>query len=98
VSKVIRVDTSRMAVQGDMLVQEAVTLRTEGEALLASLTSPVTVDLAGAGNVGSVGVSVLLCWMRKAEALGKRLVVVNMPDKMRDVSRVSGLDELLSRS
>jgi phospholipid transport system transporter-binding protein len=87
-----------MVVQGDILVQEAVALRAEGEALLASLTSPVTVDLAGVGNVGSVGVSVLLCWMRKAEALGKRLVVVNMPDKMRDVSRVSGLDELLSRS
>ncbi len=97
-SKVSRVDASRMVVQGDILVQEAVALRAEGEALLASLTSPVTVDLAGVGNVGSVGVSVLLCWMRKAEALGKRLVVVNMPDKMRDVSRVSGLDELLSRS
>lgn len=97
-SKVVRVDASRMAVQGDMLVPDAITLRAEGEALIASLASPVIVDLAEAGNVGSVGVSVLLCWLRKADALGKRLVVVNMPDKMRDVSRVSGLDELLSRS
>lgn len=96
-SKVLRVDDSRFAVEGDMLVDDAVTLRAEGEALLAVLTSPVTVDLAQAGNVGSVGVSVLMCWMRKAAALGKQLNVVNMPDKMYDVSRVSSLDEILSR-
>ncbi len=86
-----------MAVEGDMLVADALALRAQGEALLAELTSPVTVDLAGTRNVGSVGVSVLMCWMRKAEALGKRVVVVNMPDKMRDVSRVSSLDGLLNK-
>ena len=97
-SKVVRVDGARMAVEGDMLVPDALTLRAQGEALLAELSSPVTVDLAGVGSVGSVGVSVLMCWMRKAEALGKRVVVVNMPDKMRDVSRVSSLDGLLNKS
>jgi phospholipid transport system transporter-binding protein len=56
----------------------------------------VTVDLQGATDVGSVGVSVVLSWMRKAEQLGKQLKVVNMPDKMRDVSRVSGLEQLLN--
>ena len=96
-SKVVRVDGARMAVEGDMLVPDALTLRAQGEALLAELSSPVTVDLAGVGSVGSVGVSVLMCWMRKAEALGKRVVVVNMPDKMRDVSRVSSLDGLLNK-
>lgn len=94
-SKVVRVDDSHMAVEGDMLVTDALSLRSQGEALLDSLSSPVTVDLAKADHVGSAGVSVLLCWMRKAEALGKQLVVVNMPDKMRDVSRVSGLEGLL---
>ena len=96
-SKVFRVDDSRMAVSGDMLVDDAVALRAQGEALLASLTSPVTVDLAAAGNVGSVGVSVLMCWMRKAESLGKQLLVANMPEKMYDVSRVSSLDEILRK-
>lgn len=96
-SKVVRVDGARMAVEGDMLVPDALALRAQGEALLAELSSPVTVDLAGVGSVGSVGVSVLMCWMRRAEALGKRVVVVNMPDKMRDVSRVSSLDGLLNK-
>lgn len=94
-SKVVQVDASRMAVEGDLLVDGALELRAAGEALLATLSSPVTVDLAGAGAVGSVGVSVLLCWMRHAEKIGKRLIFVNMPDKMYDVSRVSGLDEVI---
>jgi len=84
-----------MAVEGDMLVTDALTLRSQGEALLVSLPGPVAVDLSQVGAVSSAGVSVLLCWMRKAEELGKQLLVVNMPDKMRDVSRVSGLDSLL---
>lgn len=95
-SKVVRVDDGRMAVEGDMQVATAASLRAQGEALLEALASPVTVDLQGATNVGSVGVSVLLCWMRKAGQLGKQLKVVNMPDKMRDVSRVSGLDQFLN--
>lgn len=95
-SKIVRVDDGCMAVEGDMQVANAVSLRAQGEALLASLNSPVTVDLQGATDVGSVGVSVVLSWMRKAEQLGKQLKVVNMPDKMRDVSRVSGLEQLLN--
>lgn len=96
-SKVVRVDGNRMALEGDVSVTNAMDLRVQGEALLAELSSPVAVDLAAAGNMGSVGLSLLLCWQRKAETLGKRIDVVNMPDKMRDVSRVSGLDQMLNR-
>lgn len=96
-SKVVQSGDNRMAVEGDMLVTNAVTLRHQGEALLASLSSPVTVDLSQVGAVSSAGVSVLLSWMRKSEALGKQLVVANIPEKMRDVCRVSGLDALLSQ-
>ena len=94
-NKVTRVDGNRMAVQGDMLFDDAVQVRAQGEALLPTLASPITVDLAGVQNVGSVGVSILMCWMRLAEKLGKELVFVNMPDKMYDVSRVSSLDEVI---
>ena len=96
-NKVTRINDSTLAVEGDIQVDEALAIRKQGEALLAGLTSPVTVDLAKAANVGSVGISILLCWMRKAEALGKRLNIINIPDKMYDVSRVSGLDEILRK-
>lgn len=97
-SKIIRVDASRMAVEGDMMFADALELRAAGEALLPSLGDTVTVDLATVERVGSVGVSVLMCWMRCAGKLGKKLIVVNMPDKLYDVSRVSGLDEVIPSS
>lgn len=98
VSKVEPVDAGRLRVEGDMLVADALGLRTAGEALLQTLTSPVTVDLAAVGAVGSVGLSVLLCWLRQADRLGKQLIFVNMPDRLYDVSRVSGLDDLIRAS
>ena len=94
-SRVVRVDDNRIAVEGDMLFADALALRSQGESLLAGLGSPAVVDLTAVENVGSVGVSVLMCWMREAEKLGKQLKFVNMPDKMYDVSRVSGLDEVI---
>ncbi len=97
-SKITRIDESTFAVEGDMQVDDALALRVEGEVLLGTLSSVITVDLARVGGVGSAGISVLMCWMRKAELLGKRLAIINMPDKMYDVSRVCGLEEILRRS
>ena len=42
-----------------------------------------------------VAVSVLLCWLRMARAKCQEMVIVNMPRKMFDVVRMSGLDDVL---
>lgn len=91
----IRVNDQQLAISGDMLFSSAARLRGEGEKVLPGMAQKVTVDLAQVGRVGSVGISVLLCWLRMAQVLGKELVFVNVPDDMLDVSRVSALDSVI---
>ncbi|MDX1693643.1 MAG: STAS domain-containing protein, partial [Ketobacteraceae bacterium] len=66
-----------------------------GEKLLESLQSGITVDLEEVEQSSSVGVSVMLCWLRSARAADKDIRFRAMPAKMFDVARVSGLDDVL---
>jgi len=91
----IRVDENRLAISGDMLFGAATRLRGEGEKLLPGMGQQITIDLAQVGRVGSVGISVLLCWLRMAQVLGKQITIINVPEDMLDVSRVSSLDSVI---
>lgn len=91
----IRVNDSQLAISGDMLFASATRLRSEGEKLIPRMEDRITVDLSQVGRVGSVGISVLMCWLRMAQVLGKTLIFVNAPDDMLDVSRVSSLDTVI---
>ena len=84
-----------LVVKGDIDFTVAAELKSEGESLVAGMGDRVVVDLQEAGRMGSVAVSVLLCWLRMARAKGKEMVIVNMPRKMFDVVRMSGLDDVL---
>lgn len=91
----IRVNDGQLAISGDMLFASATRLRSEGEKLIPRMEDRITVDLSQVGRVGSVGISVLMCWLRMAQVLGKTLIFVNAPDDMLDVSRVSSLDTVI---
>ncbi len=86
---------SAWSLSGEVTTLNAVALRQEGERLLSAAETQVVVDLAGISRSTSAAISVLLCWMREGERLNKKLQFANMPDKMFDVARVSGLDAVL---
>ena len=92
---VIRVSDTLLAVSGDMVFETAVELRRDGEKQLPGMGDNITIDLAQVGRVGSVGISVLMCWMRMAQVLGKKIRFVHAPDDMLDVGRVSAVDSVI---
>lgn len=55
----------------------------------------VTVDLAGVARADSAGLALLADWARQARARGLTLTYHDMPEQMRDLARVSGLDRVL---
>ncbi|PIE41505.1 MAG: anti-anti-sigma factor [Gammaproteobacteria bacterium] len=85
-------DSHTALVSGVIDVTTATGLKSEGEALLKKLENTVVIDLSGIEHSDSVGVSVLLVWMRAAARLDKNIQFRDMPPKMFDVARVSGLD------
>ncbi|MGE8176525.1 STAS domain-containing protein [Pseudomonas fluorescens] len=72
-------------------------LRKQGQALIKSSTAPaLVVDCSGVQKSSSVGLSLLLCFMRDAQAAGKALSIRALPDDMREIAQVSELTELLA--
>jgi phospholipid transport system transporter-binding protein len=72
-------------------------LRKQGQALIkSSNVAALVVDCSAVEKSSSVGLSLLLCFMRDAQAAGKALSIRAMPDDMREIAQVSELTELLA--
>lgn len=95
---VTQVDAATLAVSGDLVFATALKLRRQGEQLIPAMEDRIVVDLAAVTRVGSVGLSVLLCWLRQAGQLNKSLNFINPPTALTDICRVSGLDNLFAEA
>jgi phospholipid transport system transporter-binding protein len=73
-------------------------LRKQGAALIKASDAPALVlDCSAVEKSSSVGLSLLLAFMRDAGAAGKSVSVRALPDGMREIAQVSGLTELLGQ-
>lgn len=71
-------------------------LREQGAALIkASIAAGLTLDCSGVQKSSSVGLALILAFMRDAQALNKSLTVQALPEDMQEIAQVSGLTELL---
>ncbi|PCI41604.1 MAG: NTP-binding protein [Moraxellaceae bacterium] len=93
--EVRRNDPQTIAVVGDIDVHSVLLARREGEALLCEMEKACEVDLIDLGQAGSVVMSMLLCWMRLANAKSVELSIVNAPQRFSELCRASGLDRVL---
>jgi phospholipid transport system transporter-binding protein len=72
-------------------------LRKQGQALInSSKAAALVVDCSAVEKSSSVGLSLLLCFMRDAQAVGKALSIRGIPEDMREIAQVSELTELLA--
>jgi len=71
-------------------------LREQGARLIAgSGTKALTLDCSAVEKSSSVGLALLLAFMRDARKAGRELSISALPDDMREIAQVSGLLELL---
>jgi len=72
-------------------------LRKHGSALIAaSKNAALVLDCSQVEKSSSVGLSLLLAFMRDAKAAGKTAKVRAMPQDMREIAGVYDLDEVLA--
>lgn len=72
-------------------------LRKQGKGLIASCReSRLVLDCSGVVKTSSVGLSLLLAFIRDAQGAGKACEVRGMPDDMREIAEVYDLDEVLA--
>lgn len=71
-------------------------LREQGRQLIvASPASSLMVDCTAVERSTSVGLSLLLCFLRDAQGAAKTLQLRALPEELRQLAGVSGLSEIL---
>ena len=90
-------DAGELFISGVLDYRTGPDLRKQGQALIKTSTAPALVlDCSAVTKSSSVGLSLLLCFMRDAQAAGKALSIRGMPEDMREIAQVSELTELLA--
>ncbi|MBX9405158.1 STAS domain-containing protein [Pseudomonas baetica] len=90
-------DVDELLLSGVLDYRTGPDLRKEGEALIkSSKASSLVIDCSGVKKSSSIGLSLLLCFMRDAQAAGKAVSIRAMPDDMREIAQVSELTEVLA--
>jgi phospholipid transport system transporter-binding protein len=96
-SAVLMDDAGELRLSGVLDYRSGPGLREQGQALIkASTAAAFVVDCSAVTKSSSVGLSLLLCFMRDAQAAGKALSIRAMPEDMREIAQVSELTELLT--
>ncbi|MGZ7455578.1 STAS domain-containing protein [Pseudomonas sp. Ma2-10] len=97
VSAVRMSESGELTLSGMLDYRTGPGLRKQGQALIkSSKAEALVVDCSAVLKSSSVGLSLLLCFMRDAEAAGKALSIRGMPEDMREIAQVSELTELLA--
>lgn len=76
-----------------MTLSGAAALLAEGEAAIAANTSAF--DLAAVNEMDSSGLAVVFGWTRAANAAGKSLRLLNLPQNLLSLAAVYGVADLL---
>ncbi|MBU2705487.1 STAS domain-containing protein [Zooshikella marina] len=86
-----------LKVAGSLESANAVVIEQQGRDLMSGDNSVTAwqIDLSGITACSSVGLSVLLCWLRFAKKSSYQLKFINMSADLFDLARVSGLDSVL---
>lgn len=71
-------------------------LREQGQALIAkSSAQKLQISCAGVEKSSSVGLALLLAYMRDGHQAGKTVELLQLPEDMRKIAKVCGLTEML---
>ncbi len=92
--RIATAEDGRLAISGDLTFETVSTLRERGVELLGR-EGDVTLDLNAVTRADSAGLALMIEWLKQAKRRDATLQVVNMPEQMLAIARMSKLDEVL---
>jgi len=93
---VIRREGPRLVLSGPVTLANAAALLEEGRRHLAEGVQ--TVDLGEVSEMDSALLALLLAWLRDARGRDQRLAFTNLPESLRTIAQLYGVDRLLPAS
>lgn len=92
--RLVTAEGGRVEIAGDLTFDTVATLRERGVEVL-KVDGDVTLDLNAVTRADSAGLALMVEWLKQAKRRDASLHVVNMPDQMLAIARMSKLDEIL---
>lgn len=93
---IVEVSAGTLNLSGVIDFRSGPQLRVSGQKLIRnSQAAALLLDCSAVEKSSSVGVALLLAFMRDAAAAGKSLTLCGLPSDMRQIAQVSGLEDLL---
>lgn len=90
-------DAGELLISGVLDYRSGPGLRKQGQALIKSSQAPALVlDCSAVEKSSSVGLALLLAFMRDGQAQGKAVSIRALPADMREIAEVSGVTEIFS--
>lgn len=92
--QIVSAKEGRVEIAGDLTFETVRCLRERGSELFRE-GGDVTLDLNAVTRADSAGLALMVEWLRHAKRMRARLQVVNMPDQMLEIARMSKLESIL---
>jgi phospholipid transport system transporter-binding protein len=94
---VLAMNGGALSISGVLDFESVLDIDAEGRHWLADAApAQCELDLAAVTYASSVGIALVLGWMRAAQNAGKTLAIKNIPADMRALARVGGLEAVLT--
>lgn len=92
--RIVSADNGRVEIAGDLTFETVAGLRERGAEVLNGVEE-VILDLEAVTRADSAGLALMVEWLKQAKRHHASLRVVNMPDQMLAIARMSKLDGFL---
>jgi len=89
-----QVADGQFLISGDLDFQTVPGVLKASQSLFANNKS-ITIDLSGVNSSNSAGLALLLEWMRYADSNAHSLTFLHLPDQMKEIAQLCGVDDKL---
>ena len=91
-------DNGAVEVSGQLTFQSVPQFLAGSDQWLQGGHGKVTIDMRDVTLADSAGLALMLEWQQLARAAGREIVFINMPEQMRDLIQVNGLQQVFQLS
>lgn len=93
-AKLEKISATEFILSGDLIFATSAIIYEENLSIFKNAHSQLNISLEGVQHVDSSGLALIVEWYRLTKKNNQHLKITNMPIQMRDLARLSSIDEL----
>jgi len=91
-----KISETDFILNGDLIFSNTAKIYKENLSIFNNASAQLNISLAGVKHVDSSGLALIVEWFRITKKNQQHLKITNMPTQMRDLAKLSSIDELLN--